>query len=192
MVMRIMKTEYKFSYGSIFKLIFSQVMLCIYNFFAFLIVAIPVALLYGEIESIFRENYVLMKIITILMTIFIIVYALILCVFFFLPKKAIIKRDFVIIKRYMLNFGYILRGFNDEIYIKEIVECKKYDGEKYCLDRSGPYAVFFFDWDSLVEIRTIDNKCYLVPLKNSDDFIEEINKKREKLQNNKTDDSSIF
>lgn len=192
MVVKIMKTEYRFSYGSIFKFIFSQVILCIYNFFAFLIVAIPVALLYGEIESIFRENYVLMKIITILMTIFILIFALILCVFFFLPKKAVINSSFVTIKRYMLNFGYVLRGFNDEIFIKEIAECKKYVGDKYCLDRSEPYAVFFFDWDSLVEIRTIDNKRYFVPLKNSDDFIEEINKRREKLQNDTADDNSAF
>ena len=171
-----MKTEYKFSYGNVFNFIFSQVILCIYNFFAFLIVAIPVTLLYGKIESIFRENYVLMKIITILMTVFILIFALILCVFFFLPKKAIINNDFLIIKRYMLNFGYIVRGFNDEIFIKEIVECKKYDGEKYRLDRSGPYAIFFFDWDDLVEIKT-ERKAYLVPIKNSDNFIAEVNKR---------------
>jgi len=172
-----MKTVYKISYGSIFNLIFSQVFLGIYNFFAFLIVAFPLLCLYEEIESRFRDNYVLIKIITIVMTVIILVYALILCVFFFLPKKAIIKNNFIIIKRYMLNFGYILRGFNDEIFIKEIVECTTYRGAGYSLDRSGPYAVFFFDWDDLVKIKTADNKYYLVPLQNSDEFVEEVNKR---------------
>lgn len=174
-----MKNEYKFSYGNVFNFIFSQVILCIYNFFAFLIVAIPIAWLYGELENIFKENYVLMKIITILMTIPILLFALMLCIYFFLPKKAIVNANFVIIKRYMLNFGYILRGFNDEIYIKDIVECKLYAGYKYKLDRSAPYAVYFFKWNDLVEIKTKSNKVYFVPLKNSNGFVEEVNKKRE-------------
>lgn len=151
--------------------------MCVYNFFAFLILAVPMTWLYGELENCFRENYRLMKIITILMAIFIFLFALILCIYFFLPKKVIMNNSFIIIKRYMLNFGYVLRGFNDEIFIKEIVECKKYDGERYYLDRSGPYAVFFFDWNSLVELRTIDNKCFLVPLQNSEEFIKEVNRR---------------
>lgn len=180
---RIMKTEYKISYGNIFNLIFSQVMLGVNNFGAFLIVAVPILWLYGEIESNFRENYALIKIITIVMTVIIFVVALILCVFFFLPKKAIVKNNFIIIKRYMLNFRYILRGFNDEIFIKEIVACEKYCGNRYSLDRSGPYAVFFFNWDDLVKIKTADNKYYLVPLKNSEEFINEVNIRRQALQN---------
>lgn len=178
-----MKNKYKFSYGNIFNLIFSQIILCIYNFFAFLIVAVPITLLYMKLENLFKDNYVLMKIITILMAAFIFLYALMLCVYFFLPKKAIIKNDFIKIRRYMLNFGYILRGFNDEIFIKDIIECKLYDGYRYCLDRSGPYSVYFFKWDDLVEIKTKDNKRYLVPLQNSETFIEEVNKRINCLNN---------
>ncbi len=178
-----MENKYKFSYGNVFNLIFSQIILCIYNLFAFLIVAVPITLLYIKLENLFKDNYVLMKIITILMAAFIFLYALMLCVYFFLPKKAIIKNDFIKIRRYMLNFGYILRGFNDEIFMKDIIECKLYDGYRYCLDRSGPYSVYFFKWDDLVEIKTKNNKCYLVPLKNSEIFIEEVNKRINCLNN---------
>lgn len=185
-----MKTEYKFSYGNVFNFIFSQVILCIYNFFAFLIVAMPIAWLYGELGNIFKENYIVMKIITILMAILILLFALMLCIYFFLPKKAIVNANFVIIKRYMLNFGYILRGFNDEIFIKDIVECKLYDGYRYGLDRSAPYAVYFFKWDDLVEIKTKSNKVYLVPLKDSDKFVEQIESmKTHNIEN--TDDGPL-
>lgn len=178
-----MRNKYKFSYGNVFNFIFSQIILSIYNFFAFLIIAMPITLLYVRLENLFKEKYLLMKIITILMIGFVFLYALMLCVYFFLPKKVILKNDFIKIKRYMLNFGYILRGFNDEIFIKDIIECKLYDGYRYRLDRSGPYAVYFFEWDDLIEIKTKNNKCYLVPLQNSEEFVEKVNKRMVDLNN---------
>lgn len=94
----------------------------------------------------------------------------------------------------MLNYNYILPGFNDEIFIKDIVECKKYDGKKYRFDRRDPYAVLFFNWDDLVEINTSNDKKYLIPLKNSDDFIEKVNEIRLSLQkeNTNTGNSCLY
>lgn len=183
---------YKFNYGNASNFIFSQIILCIYNFFAFLIVAMPMTLLYTRLENLFKENYILMKIVTILMAALIFLYALMLCVYFFLPKKVIIKNDFIKIKRYMLNFGYILRGFNDEIFIKDIIVCKLYDGYRYRLDRSGPYSVYFFNWDDLVEIKTKDDKSYLVPLKNSEEFVEEVNKRMERLNSHSSTEDGLL
>ena len=169
-----LKSEYKISYGNVFNFIFSQVILSIYNFFAFVIVAMPITLLYGEVERICRENYILVKVIAILMIGFLLLYALILCAYFFLPKKAIVSNNFIVIKRYMLDFSYVFRGFNDEIFIKDIIECKLYNGKRYLLNRSAPYSVFFFEWDDLIEIKTKSNKVYLVPLKDSEKFLEQI------------------
>lgn len=59
------------------------------------------------------------------------------------------------------------------------------------LDRTGPYSVFFFNWDDLVEIRTNDDKKYLVPIKNSDDFIEKVNEIRRSFQEDKAGDNTL-
>lgn len=171
-----MKSVYRFSYGNVFNFILNQIITISYHFIVLLLLAVPVLSLYGEIEYKFRNNHFLMKIITIFMFILLFLYLLYLIVILFLPKKAIIDGHFIRIRRYFLNFSYLIRGFNDEIFIKDIIECKKYEGKRYFLDRTGPYAIFFFNWDSLVKIKTNNDKTYLIPLKNSDDFIDEVNK----------------
>lgn len=171
---RIMKKIYKISYGNYFNFIFSQILLCFNNTFTFLIVFVAMIWLHGKFQSAFNEKKVLLEIITRLMIISIIVLFIMLFIFTFAPKKVIVDHNFITIKRYMLNFSYLFRGFNDKIYIKDIVDCRIYEGERYLLHRSGPYAVFFFDWNDLVEINTNDNKCYLVPIQNAKLFIDDI------------------
>lgn len=172
-----MKLEYKFSYGNIFNFIFSEFFLIVYNSFSLLLVSIFMAVIYGDLEYKFRDNYIFVKVITIFMVILFTIYFSFLIVIFFLPKKVIINGEVLIVKRYMLNFKYIFRGFNDKIFIEKIIECHIYNGERPRLDRSKEYAVFFFNWDDLVEIVTDKNRKYLVPVKNSENFIEEINAK---------------
>lgn len=82
-------------------------------------------------------------------------------------------------KRY--NFtSQPLRGFNDDICIKDIIECKKYDGERHLPGKYSPYAIPYFDWDDLVQITVYNernDKIYYVPVQNSDDFIEKVNER---------------
>lgn len=170
------KRTYYFSYGNISSFIFSEFILIIYNSFSLLLLSIFIAVVYGSLEYKFRENYVLMKVITIFMVVLFTMYFSFLIVIFFLPKKAIINDDVLIVKRYMLNFKYIFRGFNDKIFIKNIIECNMYNGERPRLDRTKEYAVFFFNWDDLVEIKT-DKRRYLVPVKDAEQFIEDVNKR---------------
>lgn len=168
-----MKKVYKISYGNFFNYIFSQILLCINNIFTFFIAVIPIIWLYGEMESVFSNDNIVFRIIATLMVSSIIILSIVLFVFSFIPKKVVVDSDFVTIKRYMLNFSYLFRGFNDKIYIKDIVDCRIYEGERYRLYRSGPYTVFFFDWNDLVELKT-RNKTYLVPIKNADSFVLQI------------------
>lgn len=175
MVVNIMKKIYKFSYGNFLNFLFSQIMYFIFNASAFLIVAVPIGYIYGELEYQLGENSILFKIITILMMSILVLYTLMLCIYFFLPKRVILKSDIIKIKRYMWNLGYIFRGFNDKLLIKNIVDCKMHDGYRYHLYRCAPYAVFFFNWDDLVDIKTKNNKHYLVPVENSEEFIKEVN-----------------
>lgn len=173
-----MKKIYKISYGKYFNYIFSQILLCFNNIFTFLIIAVTMILLQGKLESTFGEDNILIEIITTLIVISIIILSVVLLIFTFAPKRVILYDNYITIKRYMLNFEYLIRGFNDKIYIEDIVECEIYKGERYLLHRAGPYAVFFFDWNDLVEIKTGKfgkHRTYLVPVKNSDEFISEVN-----------------
>lgn len=178
-----MRLEYKFSYGNFLKFVFSELFLIIFNSFSILILSIIEILVYGNIKYVFRdESELFIKIVTWFLALVWIIYFLYLFIIFFLPKKVVISENFLIIKRYMLNFKYFFRGFNDKVFIKDITECKIYGGERTCLDRSEEYAVFFFDWDDLVEIKTV-KKRYLVPVKNAEDFIENVNNRIDEFKN---------
>ena len=172
-----MKLEYRFAYGSFVKFFFSQLFIAFYNGFTLLLIVLPIGLLYGYCEYIFKDFSSALKVITIVIFFLLFLFILFLFISYFLPKKAIITDNFILIKRRFLNYEYPFRGFNDRIFIKDVCECEIYDGERPLLFRSGPYSVFFFDWDSLVEIRLKNNKKYLVPIKNTDNFVDEVNKR---------------
>ena len=173
---------YKFNYGNLFKFLLSQYIIICYHFFAFLCLF---AIVFFGIErsfgNLFKDNELISTIINALSASLIVLWLVYLTIILFIPKKAIIETNFLKIRRYFLNFSYLTRGFNAEIFIKDIIVCKLYDGYRYRLDRSGPYSVYFFNWDDLVEIKTKDDKSYLVPLKNSEEFVEEVNKRMDRL-----------
>ncbi len=174
--------KYKFSYGNIFNFFFSHFIQFIYNSFTLLVLFVLLSFLYGRLDYAFRDQTFISQIVD-----YIYVISLALAIAFFvgthiIPKKIIIINNIVLIKRHYLDYRYLFRGFNDEILIREISVCKLYDGKRYKFGRDQEYAVSYFDWDDLVEIKTKDEKRYLVPIKNSDDFIEEVNKRMEKIR----------
>ena len=52
-----------------------------------------------------------------------------------------------------------------------------------------PLSILYFNWDDLVEINTT-NKRYLIPVENSKNFIEEINKRIKSTKSNENDETS--
>ena len=52
-----------------------------------------------------------------------------------------------------------------------------------------PLSILYFNWDDLVELNTT-NKRYLIPVENSKDFIEEINKRIKSTKSNENDETS--
>lgn len=169
-----MDIKYKFSYGNFINFFLSQFIIISYHFFTILFLLFLVFIVFGNIENLFNEQERICIIIRILSASLVILWQIYLIIILFIPKKAIITHNFIKIRRYFLNISYLLRGFNDEIFIKDIIDCKKYSGKRYRFDRTGPYAIFFFDWDNLIEIKTKDNKSYLVPLQNSEEFIKQV------------------
>lgn len=185
MLVVLMKLKYKFSYGNSIKYVISQIMIFILNIFGIVFLNLSIFSLFYCIYSLF--NWKNKKIFFVNEFIGLILFAsfftLSLCMIIqFLPKCVILNDDSVKIKRHYLNPNYYIRGFNDKILIKKIVECKKYNGYRYRLDRSLPYAVYYFNWDDLVEINTENEKRYLIPIKNSDDFIKQVNLRMERIK----------
>lgn len=174
--------KYNYSYGSLIKKASSYFITLIGNLELFAISAIILFLLTGLFQMIFSpESAVTTYIIRVffIVAIGLLVY---LVVISFLNKQIILYDNLLVVKRHMINFRYFYRGFKDEILIREIAECKLYEG-RHIID--GPHSVVFFNWDDLVEIKTKDNKKYYIPVKNSQDFIHEIRTRMAKLNMSK-------
>lgn len=181
-----MEYKYKFSYGNIFKYLGTQYIIICYHV-AILVYSFGVICFVYEY---FDDGFIsiILKVLSVAQFFALFAY---FSVVFFIPKKVILTNYFIKVRRYFLNVSYAFRGFNDEIFIKDITECKKYDGKRYRFDRRDPYSVFFFNWDDLVEIRTNDDKKYLIPVKNSDDFVEKVNEIRRSFQEDKAWDNTL-
>lgn len=187
------KKTYKFSYGNNFKKYLSKFSFLIYN----LIISIFLLIIIGTILS--RINYELKailaeEIISIIKAVEI--YAAIPFVGFFivlsfLPQKAVISNGKIKVYRHCLFFNIIMifRGFNDNIPISKIKEVYRPNNKNKYLQ---PIPVNVIDWDNMVIIK-LDNASetrYYIPVENSEDFIEEVNKQR-KILNGQTDDNTI-
>lgn len=108
---------------------------------------------------------------------------IVLPAFFIIPsffkQKVELSDKIVKVYRHCLFFSpfMIFRGFNDTILISQIDEIyRPTTKEKYL----KPIPVGVIDWDNMVIIK-INNSLgtkYYMPVKNSDDFIKEINKLR--------------
>lgn len=177
-----MKHSYKFSYGSNLNFLIYSFILLFKNVLMLLLDFAAEFYLYGLAVYYSENNLELVKLIAVLFYISIVYSCVLFLLTLFLSKRVIIKQNVIKIKRYTLNLFYLTRGFNDRIVIKDIVECKKYCCEKSFLNSSGPYAVYPLCWEDLVEITT-DKRKYLVPVKNAEEFVDEVNKRVETLNN---------
>lgn len=72
---------------------------------------------------------------------------------------------------------FIHKGiFNQKILFKNIVYCDYSEYIPFGSQRRGnDYAVSIFNWDSLVKIKDKSGHKYYIPVKNADDFIDEVN-----------------
>lgn len=102
----------------------------------------------------------------------------------FLPQKAIIKSDKIKVYRhciFLLPFD-IWKGFTDNISIDKIesiyITNRKDLGG---FPRYEPIPVAVSDWKNMVRINTELN-WYYIPVKNSEDFIKQVNMRRERIK----------
>ena len=94
----------------------------------------------------------------------------------------VLNKYFIKVRRYNTPKINICRGFNDTIYIKDICECNPYEIVKYDNGRiyrpaATEFSVWLFNWYDLVEIKTKDERKYLIPVQDSKGFINEVHKR---------------
>lgn len=172
---------YEFSYGSTLKKVISKFISLIYNitisiFVVFIVISIFTNINFYIKNIINDDTLNLIKIIEICICI-------VIPAFFIIPsffkQKVELTDKIVKVYRHCLFFYpfMILRGFNDTILINQIDEIyRPTTKEKYL----KPIPVGVIDWDNMVIIK-INNSLgteYYMPVKNSDDFIKEVNKLR--------------
>lgn len=171
-----MKQSYKMSYGSKFNCFIHNLILILKNLLMLFLLLSVEFYLFSITGRYIENNLKLVKFVTAVFYIAVICDFILFFLTIFLPKRVIVKKDIIKIKRYSLNLFFIARGFNDKIVIKDICKCEIYHGKRSFLNPLAPYSVYPLNWNDLLEIST-STKQYLVPVKNAEIFIEEINKR---------------
>lgn len=175
---------YEFSYGSTVKKVISKCISLIYNIMISGIVVFIFTLIFTNINYNIKNmiyDDILNLIIIIEIGICIVISASFIIPSFFKQKVELSDR-IVKVYRHCLFFSpfMIFRGFNDTILINQIDEIYRPISKDKFFE---PIPVNVIDWDNMVIIK-INNSLgtkYYMPVKNSDNFIKEINK----IRNNK-------
>lgn len=123
-------------------------------------------------------NVIIHRVLLYIESILFIVLSAYLAVLAFLPKKVVLYQNSIHVKRNNISS----QGFNDNILYSSIISCNIYRGEHFHGRGSPSCSILFFDWDSLVEIVCEKNKKYYIPVKNTDDFIDEVNERVQKTK----------
>lgn len=180
------KQIYYFSYGNNIKKFISKFISLIYNFFIGIFILFLFSLIVAKVNLLLKD-LVSDSILNIVNRVEVYLGVLFIIVFIipsFLPQKVEIKEKTINIYRHCLFLSVFMfsRGFNDTILISQIR--KIYIAESR--DKFfKPIPVNVIDWENMVIIET-ETKIYYAPVKNSEGFIEEVNKRIEEIK-----DSSI-
>lgn len=177
-----MELNFKFSYGTKFRQIVNKLFEVYINLsiIIFLLLIYMFAVL-AQVDNINSQNSAFKAFSIFVLCIFIAI-SVYLTVILFLPKKVVLNKYFIKVRRYNTPKINICRGFNDTIYIKDICECKPYEIVKYDNGHiyrpvATEFSVWLFNWYDLVEIKTKDERKYLIPVKDSKGFINEVHKR---------------
>lgn len=181
---------YKFSYGGTFKKFLSKIIMLFANLLLVLLIAFISLWIFGSINY-GLEHYIFDADIPRIVIWIEIVLCSIVVVFFviqpFLPQKVELYDNIIKVQRHCI-IGFF-RGFNDTILIANIHDiCVEEDKDLGRLPKIMPVAII--DWDNLVRIEMQSGRLlYYIPVENSKEFINEVNKRRQVLHNNTEDDS---
>lgn len=172
------KIKYKFDFGNPFKLIISYIVEIIENVGVILLNCVVLLSLVEIIPEFFAKNFIIK-----IFTAVIVIADLLFIVLIFIPKKVMLTDDKILVYRFCFPLQitfWDIRGLNDRIPYSEITFCEKYTGKLYFGARKPFFCV---NNDSLVEIRT-KHKSYMLPIKDYESFICEVNKRIQTVEKN--------
>ena len=180
---------YKFSYGGALKKVISKTISLMYNAMIGGFILLIYISIIAEIN--YKLKYLIDDSVLIVFRVIAVCLGIIILLYFIIPsffqQKVEISERIVNIYRHCLFFSVfmIFRGFNDTILINQIEKVYKPTSKEKFFE---PIPVNVIDWNNMVIIQT-KSKSYYAPVENSDEFIEEINKRRCELQGEIRDDS---
>ncbi len=177
---------YKFSYGNIFKKILCYFLQFMINISIIMLsFAVYAMLTYYLAKN--TDNNIFIKILAAILTVIMILTGLFFTCFTFFPRRIVMYDNYIRIQKNAINTFIGESSFSTVIPYSTITSCDMYDREftyRRCIFiRQRVYPCTFFDWDSLVKITDIFGSKYYIPVKNAEDFIDEVNQRRELLQN---------
>ena len=189
-----MKQEYKFSYGCPANFIANQLFMIVgrigeFCLGVFLLCIVLSRVFDGEDSvSLFFQRFI--GVLILFLPLYSIPASIALAV---IPKKVVLDDEFVRIYRHLIMRFYPTWGFNDKFSYKDIIVCEKY-GKRSRIFGSNylQCPVVFFEREDVVKI-VVENdrndRTYLVPVQNPDDFINEVNKRVELAKSKENDET---
>lgn len=165
--------KYKFDYGNFLKCFFSHFCEVCLTISITCIIFLGYIFLFNSIENSLNNN-ILSKILTVFLTVFSVGLILFFAILPLIPKRAILTYNSLKIQRNSLIHDITERiGINDCIPYSTIESCDFCDD---CIRINKNLPVVSFNWDSLIEIKDKWGRKYYVPVKNPEEFIEDVNK----------------
>ena len=188
------KQEYKFSYGVPANFIANQLVMIIgrigeFCLGVFLLCIVLSRVFDGEDSvSLFFQRFI--GVLILFLPLYSIPASIALAV---IPKKVVLDDEFVRIYRHLFMY-YPTWGFNDKFSYKDIIVCEKYGKRSRIFGQNYLQCpVVFFEREDVVKI-VVENdrndRTYLVPVQNPDDFINEVWKRVELAKSNENDETS--
>ncbi|OLA48451.1 MAG: hypothetical protein BHW39_01160 [Firmicutes bacterium CAG:552_39_19] len=189
------KQEYKFSYGCPANFIANQLLMIIGRIGEFYLgvtlLCIVLSRVFGGEDSVSLFFQKFIGILISFLPLYSIPTSIALAV---IPKKVVLDDEFVRIYRYLIMRYYPTWGFNDKFSYRDIIVCEKYGKKSRIFGRNYLHCpVVFFEREDVVKI-VVENdrndRVYLVPVQNPDDFINEVWKRVQLAKSKENDETS--
>ncbi len=167
--------KFEYDYGNKFKKILNYIIIFITNIglfmFIFFILLILLGIIFNMVIDLKFVKYIVL-IIFIFSSIYL-MYKFILVTF--TKKEVVLYESYLKIKKGFIDIFPF--GFNNSIQYNNIVSCEYCSVKKTLFYDGKSYAILFFNYNSLVRIVDEKKHEYYIPLKESKEFICEVNQR---------------
>ena len=185
------KKTYKISYGGFFKYLINQIVIFLGSSVEIMFVIFFISRILMLFDGVNQNNSAILNFANIFLGRATFCALPVAAVLTAIPRRLILNDSFLKINRYILDPIYFTRGFNDKINYKDIIKCEKYI---FCKGRLyPPYAVMPFarkDFVKIVAENDRNDRTYLVPVQNPDNFINEVWKRVQLAKSKENDETS--